>query len=118
VGAAEAAQLLREYRRPLPPSLKRFEAPTAASPAGAVGPTAGRDLTPCQSDCLLTVGEIGERRTGREIIEAMSQKGREHGRSTIKEALAKLVQDGLLTRGGRGRASRGYGLPEWDSARG
>jgi hypothetical protein len=118
VDAAEAARLFRMFGRPLPRRLQSLQAPAAASSAGATASTDGRKLTPCESDCLLTVGEIGKRCTGREIIEAMSLKGRQHGRSTIKEALAKLVQDGLLTRGGRGRASRGYGLPEWDSARG
>jgi hypothetical protein len=71
----------------------------------------------CERDCVLTVRELGKPCRRREIMEEMAQMGRCHGASTIRMALAKLVRDGVLTRRKRGRASEGYGLPEWDTAR-
>jgi hypothetical protein len=72
-------------------------------------------LTRCESDCLKTIREIGRRAHRDEVIQKMREKERGHGKSTIRNALSKLVSKGVLTKPGRGRTSKGYGLPEWET---
>ena len=68
-------------------------------------------LTPCQTDILRLVREHGLPMKRRGIIAELCPKGPQHGESTERGELPKLIEMGLLT-GGEGRGSRGYGLPE------
>jgi hypothetical protein len=69
-------------------------------------------LTECQAACVRVIRKAGRRLTGPKVQEALKH---EFGKCTITTALRDLCKPPLnaLTRGGKGRGSKGYGLPEW-----
>lgn len=85
---------------------------TRSTPQSSKLETIGQ-LTPCQSDCIVTIRESNRRMTTTTLIEEMLRQGRDHGKSTTKNALAFLVESGQLVNR-QDVNPKGYGLPEWD----
>jgi hypothetical protein len=59
-----------------------------------------------------TLRTIGHRLTTKALLAEMSKRGLDPSGSTVKKRLAKLADDGRLTKDPKARP-RGYGLPEW-----
>jgi hypothetical protein len=76
-------------------------------------PDTPKKLTPCQIDCIAIIRQASKRLTTEGVRQALESHGKVHGNSTIRRALADLVTCGELTSGGKGRRSKGYGLPGW-----
>jgi hypothetical protein len=74
-----------------------------------------RELTDCESDCLEVIDQTTRRLHTKEVLEALREAGKIHGKSTVKAALARLVAEGFLTNPGKGRGANGFGRPGWDS---
>jgi hypothetical protein len=66
----------------------------------------------CESDCIETVRTAGRPLKRNEVVKALEASGKVHGKSTISNALARLVSMGLLVND-KGCSARGYRLPEW-----
>jgi hypothetical protein len=73
-------------------------------------------LSPCESDCIEIIRKHGKTLKYQEILKHFESNNMIHADCTVRTALARLANTevGLLT-SGRGRASQGYGLPEWNS---
>jgi hypothetical protein len=75
-----------------------------------------RELSGCRRDCLEVILRTGYRLHTNDVLKALQTANKNHGKSTIKHALASLVADGRLTTT-KGAKSIGYGPPEWPPER-
>lgn len=65
-----------------------------------------REWTPCERAILTVLETATERLTYRQIIDYMDQMGEIHGESTLRQALARLVRQGILA--SSRKAPQGY----------
>jgi hypothetical protein len=81
-------------------------------------PPPGDSPTSCERDCIEVIRVAGHNLKRNEVLEALASAGKEHGTSTVRNALSRLCKPdvGLLTPPGKGRGSVGYGLPEWSNS--
>jgi hypothetical protein len=89
----------------------------SCSPPESLGRIKKNKTSECVHDIILTLQEAQRPLKRTEMIQLMNEKERRHGPSTIGNALSALVKAGELTNQGPGRASKGYGLPEWDATK-
>lgn len=87
-------------------SLVLVASPVSAATAETSPPVAR--LTPCQQD-ILSVLSTDTRLTTSQVLKGLAKRGLLHGESTVKAALAKLVDQGTICNSKR--APRGYHLP-------
>jgi hypothetical protein len=70
--------------------------------------------TPCEADIIQTLREVGCRLTTSQLLTELSRRGRLHGTSTVRKALADMVDSQRLTNK-QDCMPKGYGLPDWHS---
>jgi hypothetical protein len=58
--------------------------------------------TPCEADVLRVIGEADRPLTTSGVLQALARAGLDHGESTVKQALSRLVKSHRLCNEGRG----------------
>lgn len=82
-------------------------------PTEPAQPVAG---TPCEEDILQTLHEVGHRMLVEQLLVEMEHRGRIHGESTIRHALARMRREKRLSHDDETNP-KGFGLPGWTNGK-
>jgi len=82
-----------------------------ATPAELLTLTSSGALTACAADICTVLHEAGHGLTTAQVLEHLEQRGMIHGESTVRNTLARMRRDGVLTNEQNARPA-GYGLPD------
>jgi hypothetical protein len=104
VTRTEADGLFREAGKDFPPEWERVEREAETNPSE----------WEVDRQIIETLRAVGHRLTTDDLLAEAANRGLILSEHTVKRRLAALVRDKRLTSGGRGRGSKGYGLPDWE----
>lgn len=103
--ATEGIKVTIQMAGPVPAAAGSARSGRAAGPGGTAGPP---PLTPCERDLLDLLARAPMPWTTTRILAELGAAGLEHGESTVRHALARLVAAGLLLNSRS--VPRGYSL--------
>lgn len=89
--------------------------PGPAAPADAPAEADAPATSKCAIDIILTLQEVGHRLTTTRLLTELSRRDREWSERSVATWLARLVEEGTLTKDPRAKPP-GYGLPEWGNS--
>ena len=96
----------------LPPQPTGPPGPGEVQPAPQPAQPEAPDSSGCRADVLDALRAAGHRMTTTQLLAALERADKVWGESTVRMALARMVDSGELTNRSDVRP-RGYGLPEW-----